>query len=142
MSSIARRWILIGAALGAIGVGLGAFGAHVLPDVLGRLGYVGDDLARRIGLFETAIRYQMLHAIAMVLVGLVLERQDRPAWRFAGWAFLIGVLLFSGLLKVMTFAGPQWNWLGMVVPIGGISMIMGWLALAVGAFQAKRARHD
>jgi uncharacterized membrane protein YgdD (TMEM256/DUF423 family) len=135
MTSLSRRWIAIGAALGAIGVAFGAFGAHVLPDLLTSLGYAGDDLARRREIFETAIRYQMLHSLAMVFIGLALEVRVNALWRFAGWAFLIGVIIFSGLLKVLTVAGPQWNLLGAIVPIGGILMIAGWIAVAVGALR-------
>jgi uncharacterized membrane protein YgdD (TMEM256/DUF423 family) len=47
------------------------------------------------------------------------------------------VLLFSGLLKVLTFAGPQWHWLGAIVPVGGISLILGWLAVAAGALRNR-----
>jgi uncharacterized membrane protein YgdD (TMEM256/DUF423 family) len=139
MTSLSRRWIAIGAALGAIGVGLGAFGAHGLDDFLEGLGYAGDDLARRLEIFETAIRYQMIHSLAMVVVGFALELRATRAWRFSAWAFLLGIILFSGLLKVMTFAGPEWNWLGAVVPIGGVSMIVGWIALAIGALRRSGA---
>jgi uncharacterized membrane protein YgdD (TMEM256/DUF423 family) len=135
MSSLSRRWLAIGALIGAIGVALGAFGAHGLEGFLERQGYSGDDLTRRLSIFETAIRYQLFHALALVLVGLALDRQPTPWWRFATWAFLIGVVLFSGLLKVLTIAGPAWSWLGAVVPLGGVSMIVGWVALAVGAIR-------
>jgi uncharacterized membrane protein YgdD (TMEM256/DUF423 family) len=137
MSSLSRRWIAVGAIIGALGVAIGAFGAHVLPGYLGRLGYAGDDLARRLEIFDTAIHYQLLHALALAITGLALERRETASWRFAAWAFVAGIILFSGLLKVMTFASPSWNWLGMVVPIGGISMIFGWLALAIGALQKQ-----
>lgn len=136
MSSVSRRWIAIGALLGAIGVGLGAYGAHGLSGLLEKtLGYSGDDLHRRIAIFETAVRYQMMHALALVLLGLGLQLRDTPAWRFAGWAFLVGVLIFCGLLKVLTFADPKWNWLGAIVPIGGVSLIVGWGAVFVGALK-------
>jgi uncharacterized membrane protein YgdD (TMEM256/DUF423 family) len=135
MSSLSNRWIAIGAIIGAIGVALGAFGAHGLQDFLEQQGYSGDDLTRRLDIFETAIRYQMFHTLALVLVGLALERKATPWWRFAAWAFLIGIVLFSGLLKVLVFAGPSWNWLGAVVPLGGVSMIVGWLALAIGGIR-------
>ena len=98
MPPLGQRWIAIGALLGAIGVGLGAFGAHGLSDFLAGLGYAGDDLTRRLDIFNTAVRYQMLHAIALVLTGLALEQRPSGWWRFAAWSFLIGVLLFSGLL--------------------------------------------
>jgi uncharacterized membrane protein YgdD (TMEM256/DUF423 family) len=135
MNPLSRRWIAIGAALGAIGVMLGAFGAHWLPDLLTNLGYAGDDLSRRREVFDTAVRYQLIHALAIVFVGLALEHRAVGAWRFAAWAFLVGIALFCGLLKVLTIARPQWNWLGMIVPVGGLSMIIGWLALMVGALR-------
>jgi uncharacterized membrane protein YgdD (TMEM256/DUF423 family) len=136
MSSLSRRWIAIGALLGAIGVALGAYGAHGLSDFLEKsLGYSGDDLHRRISIFETAVRYQMLHALALCFVGLALEQRATAWWRFAAWAFLVGVIIFCGLLKVLAFADPHWNWLGAIVPLGGLSMIVGWLALAVGALR-------
>ena len=138
MPSIARQWIVIGAILGALGVGFGAYGAHGLSELLTkRFGYSGDDLTHRLALFETAVRYQMYHAVALVLIGLALAQQDTKSWRFAGWAFLVGVLIFSGLLKIMTFASHDWNWLGAIVPIGGVSLIIGWVALAVGAFKQR-----
>ncbi|MCI0334259.1 MAG: DUF423 domain-containing protein [Planctomycetes bacterium] len=135
MTSLTRRWIAIGAVLGAIGVALGAFGAHGLSEYLKSIGYAGDDLVRRLEIFDTAVRYQLLHALAIVLVGLALQLRVSVPWRFAAWAFLIGIALFSGLLKVLTFAGQQWNWLGAIVPLGGISMIVGWLAVAMGALR-------
>jgi uncharacterized membrane protein YgdD (TMEM256/DUF423 family) len=135
MSTVSQRWIAVGSALGAIGVALGAYGAHGLHHLLAEHGFTGDDLTRRLNNFETAIHYQMLHAIALVITGLALEQRPTNAWRLAAWAFLIGIVLFSGLLKVLTIAGPTWNWLGAVVPIGGVSMIVGWVALAVGALR-------
>jgi uncharacterized membrane protein YgdD (TMEM256/DUF423 family) len=135
MPPLPQRWIAIGAVVGAIGVGLGAFGAHGLKDYLEGLGYAGDDLTRRFDIFDTAIRYQLFHAVAIVLCGLALVQQTSAAWRFAPWAFLVGVLIFSGLLKVLTIADPDWKWLGRIVPIGGVAMILGWLALAIGAFK-------
>ncbi len=133
MNSVARRWIALGALLGALGVGFGAFGAHGLPGFLEQLGYTGNDLTRRTDIFETAIRYQLVHAVALVAVGLALEMRAVAAWRFAAWAFFVGVLIFSGLLKVLAVAGPSWNWLGAIVPIGGVLMIVGWVAVMVGA---------
>ena len=90
----------------------------------------------RLAIFETAVRYQMFHAIA-----LIANRPRTPAarysraWRFAAWAFLVGIILFCGSLKVLTFAGPKWNWLGAIVPFGGASMIVGWLALGICALE-------
>ena len=135
MSSLSRRWLAVGALVGAIGVTLGAFGAHVLPEYLSNLGYTDDDLTRRVDIFDTAIHYQLIHALALVFTGLALEHRTTAWWRFAAWAFLLGVILFCGSLKVLTVVGSSWNWLGMVAPIGGVLMIVGWAALAVGALR-------
>jgi uncharacterized membrane protein YgdD (TMEM256/DUF423 family) len=138
VTSISRRWIAIGALIGAIGVGLGAFGAHGLSEFLEtKLNYSGDDLQRRLANFETAVRYQMLHAIALVLVGLALAQRDTGWWRLAAWAFLAGILLFCGLLKVLTIAPPEWKWLGAIVPVGGVALIAGWVMFAGGALRRQ-----
>jgi uncharacterized membrane protein YgdD (TMEM256/DUF423 family) len=140
MTSISRRWIAIGALIGAVGVALGAYGAHGLSELLEkRLGYAGDDLQRRLAIFETAVRYQMVHAVVLILTSLALQHQDSRCWRFAAWAFLVGILIFCGLLKVLTFAAPEWNWFGRIVPLGGLALIIGWLAFAVGALRSGRS---
>jgi uncharacterized membrane protein YgdD (TMEM256/DUF423 family) len=137
MSTLSRRWIAIGALLAAIAVGLGAYGAHGLDKTLARAGFVGDDLARRVTNFETAVRYQLFHAIALVLTGLALAHRESAWWRVAAWMFLLGIALFCGLLKLLTFADPKWNWLVHVVPFGGLSFIAAWLALAIGALTSR-----
>jgi uncharacterized membrane protein YgdD (TMEM256/DUF423 family) len=130
-----HRWIAVGAIVGALGVAIGAFGAHGLPGFLTAHGYEGDDLARRIANHETAVRYQMWHALAIVFTGLALAGRQSAWWNAAGWAFLAGVLIFSGLLYVLVLAGPEWRWLGKIVPIGGVSLIIGWVLLAIGALR-------
>jgi uncharacterized membrane protein YgdD (TMEM256/DUF423 family) len=135
MSPLAQRWLAIGSLLAGAGVALGAYGAHGLEKHLAALGYSGDDLAHRIANHETAVRYQMWHAIAIVLVGLALNVQSSPWWHAAAWAFLLGVLIFSGLLYALVFVGPNYRWLGAIVPIGGLSLIAGWLLLAIGALR-------
>jgi uncharacterized membrane protein YgdD (TMEM256/DUF423 family) len=135
MSPLAQRWIAVGSLVAAAGVALGAFGAHGLEKQLSALGYSGDDLTHRIANHETAVRYQMWHAIAIVLVGLALNIQPSSWWHAAAWAFLVGVLIFSGLLYALVFADPSWRWLGRIVPIGGLSLIVGWLLLAIGALR-------
>jgi uncharacterized membrane protein YgdD (TMEM256/DUF423 family) len=81
----------------------------------------------------------MYHALALVLTGLVMLPRQRFAWHLAAWTFLAGMLLFSGLLYVLSFLGTSWNWLGAVVPLGGLSLIVGWLALAAGALTLGRS---
>ena len=135
MSNLPRRWIAIGAVLAAIGVAFGAYGAHGVKDTLTRAGSAGDDLTHRLSIFETAVRYQMFHSIGLVLSGMALQQRESTAWRFAPWAFLIGITLFSGLLMVLTFADAKWSWLGAIVPLGGTSLIAGWIAFAVGTLK-------
>jgi uncharacterized membrane protein YgdD (TMEM256/DUF423 family) len=126
------KWIPIaGALLAAIGVGLGAFGAHGLEDLLRRLGYEAD-LSKRLGWYETAVRYQLFHALALLIVAALSARSDF-ACGSAAWLFVIGIALFSGSLYAMTFLGEGWRKLGMVTPLGGLALIAGWLALAVAA---------
>jgi uncharacterized membrane protein YgdD (TMEM256/DUF423 family) len=121
--------------LGAIGVGLGAYGAHGLEKQLAAWGYAGDDLAKRLANHETAVRYQMWHALAIVLVGLALTNRPTIWWQASAGTLLFGVLIFSGLLYALVVTGPSWRWLGAVVPIGGLSLIVGWVLLAVGALR-------
>jgi uncharacterized membrane protein YgdD (TMEM256/DUF423 family) len=121
-----RQALLIGAVFGATGVIAGAFGAHALR---GRL--AADDLA----VFETAVRYQMYHAITLVALAGWLDEGIRPALEWAARLFVIGVLLFSGSLYALAFAAPRW--LGMITPIGGAAFIGGWLALATAAVRGS-----
>ena len=131
----AHHWIAIGAIFGALGVALGAFGAHGLEKQLAALGYEGDDLVHRLANHDTAVRYQLWHALALVLTGLALAARPSPWWQASGWAFLVGILIFSGLLYALVLTGPTWRWLGAIVPLGGVSLIVGWVLLAIGALR-------
>ena len=137
MSPTAIRWIVTGALLGALGIVLGAYGAHGLEERLTSMGFDAD-LPKRLANFETAVRYQMYGAVALVLLGLLLDRQPSWVWWLAGMAIFLGTLIFSGLLYVLVFSGPNVKWLGAVVPIGGMLMILGWLGIALGAMTAIR----
>ena len=126
-----RHWILIGSVLGALGIVLGAFGAHGLTGFLGeRHAEDPDLLQRRLGNWDTAALYHMYHAIAIVLTG-VIGMFRRSKWlTIAGWSFLVGVLLFSGSLFALVLL--EIPVLGAITPLGGIAFIVGWLALAIG----------
>lgn len=113
-----RVFGLIGALSGFLGVAAGAFGAHALR---GRLG--ADDLA----IFETAARYQMYHALALLAVAWAADRWPGPATTSAGWLFAGGTLVFSGSLYLLVLSGARW--LGAVTPLGGLALLAGWLAL-------------
>lgn len=120
----ARYWIATGAVLGALAVAAGAFGAHAL-----RARLSPADLAT----FETAARYQMYHALALLGVGLLAARGMPVA--SAGWSFVAGVALFSGSLYLLTLGGLRW--MGAVTPLGGIALILGWLLLARAALAGQ-----
>jgi len=83
-------------------------------------------------IFETGVRYQMYHALALLAVGWAATRWPGTLVNASGWLFVAGVLIFSGSLYVMTFTGMRW--LGAITPIGGLCFILGWLALAVAAW--------
>lgn len=124
-----KFFIQSGALLGLLGVALGAFGAHALRTFL--------TAANRLDTFETAVRYQFYHALALVLVGLLMQSfGTNPATvKLLGWAgnsFLIGTLIFSGSLYLLCFTGI--TWLGAITPLGGVALIAGW-ALLLWAFR-------
>jgi uncharacterized membrane protein YgdD (TMEM256/DUF423 family) len=124
-----RHWIVLGALLAALAIGTGAFGAHAL-----RTRLLADDTAeslRLLEIFETAARYQMYHALALVLVGLLAERRNSAALRLAGGLFVVGSLLFCGSLYALVLT--RIKLLGAITPLGGVAFILGWLALAVAA---------
>ena len=124
-----RACVVAGAVLGAIAVVLGAFGAHGLEEYLVEYNQSAN--------FETAVRYQMYHALALVLVGILGERRPAAALRAAGWCFLAGVVIFSGALYGIALA--QVSQLGMVAPIGGTLLIAGWAALAMSVASDRNA---
>lgn len=108
--------VLAGSLLAAVGVTAGAMGAHALKDRI------------RPELYEKAVFYHLVHAVGMVLAGTA--GQGR-AHRAAAWLFGVGIVCFSGSLYVLALDGPRW--MGMVAPVGGLSLIGGWVALAAGA---------
>jgi uncharacterized membrane protein YgdD (TMEM256/DUF423 family) len=114
-----RIFALAGAILGFLAVAAGAFGAHALE---GRLA------PERIDTYETAVRYQMYHALALFAVAWAASRWPGRAATLAGWAFIAGTLVFSGTVYALAFGAPRW--LGAVTPLGGVALLVGWAALA------------
>ncbi|HIA74789.1 MAG TPA: DUF423 domain-containing protein [Gemmatimonadetes bacterium] len=114
-----RIFFSLGALLAGIAVGLGAFGAHALSGTLGP-----EDLVT----FETGVRYQMYHALALLSVAWAVGRWESVQLEWAGWLFLFGILVFSGSLYILVLTGQRW--LGAVTPLGGLAFIAGWLLLA------------
>ena len=119
---MARTFLLIGALAGVLGVSLGAFGAHGLR---GRLS------ADMLAVFETAVRYHMYHALALVLVSALMGRIDGWLMQAAAWSFTIGIVLFSGSLYALAVTGVRA--FGAVTPLGGVAFVLGWAFLAFAA---------
>jgi uncharacterized membrane protein YgdD (TMEM256/DUF423 family) len=117
---VSSRWlVLIGCICAGLGVATGAFGAHMLKELLD---------PPMLAVYDTATRYQMYHAFAMILSGMTVRiNQDAIAAK-AGWLFLGGILLFSGSLYGVSLLGVRW--LGAVTPVGGTLFIVGWGLLA------------
>jgi len=118
------NWLATGAIAAGLGVLFGAFGAHglkarVTPELL--------------TVFETGVRYHLIHALALIAVGLAAPRWHGPWLGAAGWLFLAGLTVFSGSLYVMTLTGVRW--LGAITPLGGLAMIAGWACLAIAALR-------
>lgn len=116
-------FFFLGSLSGGLAVALGAFGAHALKARL-----TSDLLAT----FETGVRYQMYHALAMLGVAAAMVRWPASTMpNMAGWLFVAGTLLFSGSLYLLCFTHKRW--LGAVTPFGGLAFIAGWVCLALAA---------
>lgn len=118
--------MIFAAMFGLLGVAAGAFGAHALSARLE---------PRMLEVFETAVRYQMYHALALFGVAWLCQQMRARSAMIAGWAFIIGIVLFSGSLYAMVFTGVRA--LGFITPIGGVAFIAGWAALLLTAIAAK-----
>ena len=106
-------WLRTGAVLGFLGVGFGAFGAHGLKKKLEALGTAAS--------YQTAVQYHLYHALALLAVGLLaLSGRSGAALTVAGWAFLVGMILFSGSLYALALTGQKW--LGAITPFGGVGV--------------------
>jgi len=127
-----RLLLLACAANGFLAVALGAFGAHGLKTRLADL----PDVARRLGWWDTASHYHLLHALALGLLAVAVEHVPAPWVGRAGVAMLVGIALFSGSLYAMTLSGV--TALGAVTPLGGIGFLLGWASLGIGALRAPR----
>ena len=124
------RWVLsAGAGFALLAVITGAFAAHGLKAVLD---------TQQLALFETASRYQMYHALALLIVGVMLTNPQfsRSLLKFAALAFILGIILFSGSLYLLALVSV--SWLGAITPLGGIAFLSGWLMMMVAALKPIR----
>lgn len=120
-----RVFFMLGALSGGMAVALGAFGAHGLKARL-----AADLLAT----FETGVRYQMYHALALLAVAWAITRWGGSGLPVAaGWLFVAGTVLFSFSLYALALTGVRW--LGAITPLGGVAFVAGWLCLALAAWR-------
>ncbi|TQV73719.1 DUF423 domain-containing protein [Aliikangiella marina] len=129
--SLTNRWVLVaGTVFGLLSVIIGAFAAHSLKGALS---------SYSIGIFETAARYQMYHALALCCCGLILQKANLPLGaikllKLTALSFIVGILLFSGSLYLLAVTSIKW--LGMITPIGGLGLIIGWLLMMISILKA------
>ena len=119
---MSRTFLLLGAIAGFTGVTLGAFGAHALRARLS---------SEMLAVFETGVRYQMYHALALVATAVLMTQIDGWLITAAGWSFVVGIVLFSGSLYILSLTGI--TLLGAVTPLGGLAFLLGWAFLAIAA---------
>jgi len=119
LTTMDRMFAFLGASLAGLAVAAGAFGAHALRSHV---------TPAELEVFETAVRYQMYHALALLVTAAIIARWPGRAARAAGWLFVSGTLVFSGTLYLLVLTGS--GWLGAVTPVGGLALLAGWLALA------------
>lgn len=115
--------IAAGSILGGLSVALGAGRRHIVDKHTSAAGSSG---------FSTGVQYQFVHALGLIVCGLLAAIRPSGSWTVGGVAFTAGVVLFSGSLYLLACA-PR-RWLGPITPLGGVAFLVGWAALAIGAF--------
>lgn len=125
---MAQVFVSLAAVLGGLSVAAGAFAAHALR---------GKISERSLEIFDTAARYQMYHALALLLIALLISRtaSPQPMLVASGWLFIIGIGIFSGSLYALSVTGLKY--LGAITPLGGVALIIGWGILAVAGWGLK-----
>ena len=118
-----RLFFLAGTLSGFVAVALGAFAAHGLKARLA---------PELLATFETGVRYQMYHALALLGVAWACTRWPGTLVTVGGWLFVAGTLVFSGSLYLLALTGERW--LGAITPFGGLALLAGWLCVAAAAW--------
>ena len=124
-SSVPKPFVILGALFGFLSVAFGAFGAHALKAKLP---------ADMLVIFETGVRYQMYHALALFAVAWAASVYSHHLVPAAGWAFTAGIVIFSGSLYILALSGVR-TW-GAVTPIGGLCLLAGWCFLLIGVLKS------
>ncbi|MEP4093372.1 DUF423 domain-containing protein [Reichenbachiella sp.] len=123
-----KKALVVGSIFGLLTVIIGAFGAHALKELL-----LAND---RLEVFETAVRYQYYHAVALLVIGILAEKIQGPWLRRATYLLSVGVIIFSGSLYTLSITNI--GLFGAITPIGGLLMVLGWVCLIVGIVNTKK----
>ncbi len=119
---MSKLFLLSGSVLAAVAVAIGAFGAHALKELL--------TASNKLETFETAVRYQFYHALALLFLGLIMLKFDHKMFAWSGYSFIVGTIIFSGSLYILSLTGVN-KW-GAVTPLGGVALLIGWITLIIG----------
>jgi uncharacterized membrane protein YgdD (TMEM256/DUF423 family) len=122
---MAKTWLLIGSIMGFLSVAGGAFGAHAIKARVE---------PQMMEVFTTGTRYLMLHAVALLTLGLLADRLSGTSLTVAGAAWTVGTVIFTGSLWLLASTGTRW--LGAITPIGGLILLVGWAALGLTVFRS------
>lgn len=123
---MSKIFLISGSIIAALGVAIGAFGAHALKSIL--------EANNRLETFETGVKYQFYHALALIILGLIMQKFDDRIFAWSGYSYLAGIVIFSGSLYILSLTGVG-KW-GAITPLGGVAFIMGWIFLVIGLFRS------
>ncbi|MGF1669697.1 MAG: DUF423 domain-containing protein [Balneolaceae bacterium] len=124
---MAQLFLIIGAVAMALAVGFGAFGAHIVQDIL---------TPERYAVYKTAVEYHFYHAIGLLIVGVTaFHIPESHLLNWSGWLLLAGILIFSGSLYLLTLTDT--SWLGAITPLGGFAFIAGWIVFALALIRQQ-----
>ncbi|MEO6168320.1 MAG: DUF423 domain-containing protein [Chitinophagales bacterium] len=121
-----KTFLISGVLLGALGVALGAFGAHSLKSMISE---------ENLRVFHTGVEYLFYHVFALLATGIIAGKISSSLFKWAGNLFIAGIVLFSGSLFCLTLI-PELHFVGIITPFGGLCFIAGWILLAVAIFKS------
>lgn len=129
-----KTFLQVAAILGALSVALGAFAAHGLKKLVPE---------EAINIFETGVRYQFYHVFALAIVAMLFREFDNKWMLWAGYLFIVGIILFSGSLYFLTYVKAtdrsSLNWVGAITPLGGLAFIAGWMCIFISVYKSQLA---
>ncbi|HEX7066484.1 MAG TPA: DUF423 domain-containing protein [Bacillales bacterium] len=119
-----KIFVVLGSLMAFLGVAIGAFGAHSLKDILGD----------KADVYETGVHYHLIHALGLILVGMLAAKFPGALMNWAGWLLFAGIILFSGSLYALSLS--KVGVLGAITPIGGLAFLAGWLLVVIAVLKA------